>query len=293
MSVPRHSRPRRFARLIAAASVGAACAIGARAQAADASDGAADAGLARKQACVDDFTAGQTLRAEHALRAARVKLVACAQEACPAAVRKDCGELLAQVDAALPTIVPRARDGAGHDLVDVAVRLDGEPVLAKLDGRALALDPGAHVVRFERAGADTVEVKIVVAEGEKLRNVDATFALPRRASTPTIAREGPPAGAWVLGGVAVVGLASFVYFGLDGRGDVLSLRESCGGACRQSDVDAAHRKLVVADVALGVTLISGGLATWLFLRDRPAERSAWVDVLPIAGGGVATIGGRF
>jgi hypothetical protein len=273
------------------------------------SAGSVDEDRARKQACVDDFTAGQTLRGDHALRAARAKLVACAQEACPAAVRKDCAALLEQVDAALPSVVARARDGEGHDLVDVSLRVDGEPAAARLDGKAIPLDPGAHVIRFERAtgandangaaGPQSVEVKIVLSEGDKLRAVDATFPVPTRPpidDRPRASRAGPPAGAWILGGVAVVGLGSFAYFGLKGRSEILSLRERCDGACPQDEVDAAHRKLIVADVSLGVGLVTGGLATWLFLRERPAEQHARidrVDFVATPGGGVALIGGRF
>lgn len=269
---------------------------------------AEDASVARKRACVDDFTAGQTLRGEHALRAAREKLVACAQEACPAPVRKDCSALLEAVDAALPSIVPRARDAAGRDLLDVSVRVDGAVVATRLDGHAIVLDPGSHTIRFERGGrapeaaggsggtGDFAQVTVVLAEGEKLRVVDAVLpasSVPRRDSTPLVARPGPPAMAWVFGGVAVVGLSSFAYFGLKGRSEVLDLRASCAGSCDPADVDAARRKLLIADVSLGVTLLTGGLATWLFLRERPATTSAWVDVVPMAGGGVAVLGGRF
>jgi hypothetical protein len=46
-----------------------------------------------------------------------------------------------------------------------------------------------------------------------------------------------------------------------------SLKNGCGAtkSCAQSDVDAAHTKLVVGDIGLAVALVAGGLTAWSLL----------------------------
>jgi hypothetical protein len=72
----------------------------------------------------------------------------------------------------------------------------------------------------------------------------------------------------VFSGIAVLGGASFAYFGLRGHSELSDLRASCLGHCAQDDVDRAWSKLVVADVSLGVGVVAAGVAAWLFLMPR-------------------------
>jgi hypothetical protein len=61
-----------------------------------------------KAACAHAAEDGQRLRTEGKLREARESFTACAAERCPALVRSDCSGWLAEVEAAVPTVVIRA-----------------------------------------------------------------------------------------------------------------------------------------------------------------------------------------
>ena len=71
----------------------------------------------------------------------------------------------------MPTVVLAARLPNGADEVDVRVLVDGKPLAQRLDGRAVELEPGDHLLSFQPgvAGAAPVEMRVVVREGEKGR----------------------------------------------------------------------------------------------------------------------------
>ncbi len=271
-----------------------------------------------KEACVAASDAAQKHRAGKKLVAARKELLVCAQDECPAVVKKDCADWLADVDASLPTVVVAAKDAAsGGDLVDVRVLIDGELLAERIDGAALPVDPGPHTIRFEPKTGKAVEQQIVVKEGERNRLVSVTLGepapapdpapAPAPAPAPDVTRDVPPAvqgtptAAWILGGVGVAALGSFAYFGLTGRSDVKELRDTCAPDCAKSDEDAARNKLLIADVSLAVSVVSLGIATYMFLTTPSAPTKSTtsakatfrIDAAPVLGGGVAFLGGSF
>src|SRR5882724_84046 len=91
-------------------------------------------------------------RNDHNLRAARAQLLVCAASACPADVRTECTRRVAEVNAAMPTVVFAAKDQTGKDLAAVKVTMDGEPLADRLDGTALSVDPGEHSFVFDAEG---------------------------------------------------------------------------------------------------------------------------------------------
>jgi hypothetical protein len=258
-----------------------------------------------KQACISASEKAQQLRADSKLSASREQLLSCARDVCPAVVRKDCARWLAEVEEALPTIVLAAKDSAGHDLGGVKVTVDDKPFADKLEGKAQPIDPGSHVFKFEREGGPTVSETVLVREGEKNRIVSVTFpspgdgasanVTPNKTDNPalptTTTRTVSPA-AWVLAGVGTAAFVSFAYFGLSGRSQASDLRSSCAPTCPQNDVDSVKTKLLVADVSLGISLISFGVATYLFLNPSTTE-SRTVSFTPLPGGGALALAGRF
>jgi hypothetical protein len=120
-------------------------------------------------ACIAANEQAGPLRRAGKLREARKQLRDCSAPSCPTAVQKDCIAGAAQVDADVPTIAFSVQDGAGNDLSAVQVSLDGEVIGTKLDGKAIEVDPGEHLFRFESAGQPTIEKRIVTVEGEKNR----------------------------------------------------------------------------------------------------------------------------
>lgn len=186
------------------------------------------------EACLDAYDGNQRLRRAGELRAARAQLLVCSQTACPDPIRKECMRWLAEVDAAMPSVVFAAQDASGHDLGAVRVEVDGVVVLEKLDGRAIALDPGERTVRWTSTSGSTVERRVVIREAQKRRLIEVQFApeptvdaaspasSASSASSNAKVQSSPaerddhrevPTEAWVFGGIGAAGLASFVFFG--------------------------------------------------------------------------------
>ncbi len=254
-----------------------------------------------KQACIAASEKAQQLRADSKLMSSREQLLSCARDVCPAVVRKDCARWLAEVEEALPTIVLAARDGAGHDVAAVKVTVDDKPFADKLEGKAQPIDPGSHVFKFEREGGPSLTETVLVREGEKNRIVSVTFAAPSdgaAAAAPGKSDAALPGervvnpAAWVLGGVGVAAFASFAYFGISGRSRASELRSTCAPGCAESDVDSVKSKLLIADVSLGVSVVSLGIATYLFLNPTRSESKS-VSFSPLPGGGALHLSGSF
>ncbi len=188
-----------------------------------------------KQACITASESAQQLRMDGKLVEAQKRLVECASDACPGAVRADCASWLSQVNALMPSIVLVARDGTGEDLADVNVTMDGKPFATKLDGKSLSVGPGEHVFRFERAGEAPVVKKVIVREGETARKVEVTLGAHAAVGTASTSDEpkkstGPGVLPWIIVGVggAAVATGLVLYF-VPGQ----SVPPDCGnGTCK-------------------------------------------------------------
>jgi hypothetical protein len=230
-----------------------------------------------KQRCLDAYAKSQPLRRDGKLSEARQELLLCARDPCPKQLQPDCVGWLEEVDRALPSVILRATDARGNDVSDVSVSLDGKPFVSRLDGRALSVDPGSHVFRFERTGKAPVEQSIVIREGEKRRRVvvqlEAPVEKPRpSAAQPAAASSGPPWTAYALGGVGIVALGTFAYFGLSGVSDRNQL-DNCKPNCSSSAVERVDRKFWVANIALAVSAAALGGATVIFLSHSNDKRA--------------------
>ncbi len=265
-----------------ALAIGVALLVGASSVRAD---GAPD-----KASCAAAHERGQIERKDGRLLAARESFAYCAQRTCPALARSDCTSWLAEIDAAIPTLVLAATlDGkAVHDM---RVLVDGAVVLEHADsGATLSVDPGARRLRVELAGAKARESAVVVASGEKNRAVvvdlvseqapepppppveprpspterpsapspkpsDEPATAPRRSAVPAI----------VAGGASIAGFTVFAVLGLRGVAEENRLRRDCKPSCDPHDVDALVTGYHVADVALLVGIAAAGVAAVLYL----------------------------
>src|SRR5262245_60043096 len=115
------------------------------------SAGPASAGDDEKERCASAAERAQVLRDEGKLKDARESLLVCVQPACPPAVRTSCEPWLESVERAMPTIVLAARDASGAEITGVRVEIDGMVATDRLDGKAIAIDPGQHAFRFNWA----------------------------------------------------------------------------------------------------------------------------------------------
>ena len=202
---------------------------------------------------------------------------------------------MGEIKTAMPTIVFEFKDGAGNDLDDVKVTVDGQLGGNRLGGAALAADPGEHTFVFETAGQPAVKKRYVLREGEKDRRERVTFgstvaAVPAAAEAAPqppasiIAQSpgaAPPASdssgglgtqrivAIVVAGVGVVGLGVGIGYGLDS----LSKHNSAKGACPDnpcstmtgvnlwSDAVSAGN-YSTAGFIVGAVGLAGGAALW-------------------------------
>jgi hypothetical protein len=265
-----------------------------------------------KQQCLAASDQGQSLRDDGKYRRAREAFSTCARDVCPNIVRRDCMKWLADLEQSSPSVVVGAKDDKGSDLVDVTVLVDGAPLVSHLDGKPTLVDPGEHSFRFETSGFPPVEQRVVIHAGEKSRLLAVQFgtpAAPAAAVTPAAAApstaaaeqgrspQGTRASAWVFGGIAVVAFGTEAYFGLTGLSDRSNLKaQPCAAtaSCPQSSVDSIRTKFTVADIALGVGIVSTAISAYLFIAAPSATAPATaVDVMPVPGGAAMSVAGRF
>jgi hypothetical protein len=279
---------------------------------------AAHADPPTKEQCVDANTQAQKLRRESKLTAARQALVSCSDPACPAMVRSDCTTRLDEATKAQPTLVIDVKNRAGDDLVDVKVTLDGQPFPVRLDGTAVAMDPGPHTMTFEAPGFDPVTKSLVLKETEKdrrervvLRKASVATSEPAPSgSSSSLPDEPPPLDetsrgfgtqrwlALAVGGVGLAGVAVGSVFGLKASSEWSAQQSACGSASSCPDHASAvtHHANLTTDGAIstwsfiggGVLLASGGL---LFLTAPRAYKppSTGLVVVPAAGPGTVAV----
>lgn len=238
--------------------------------------------------CLSATESSLTLRNQHKLRDARAQLLICSAATCPSDIRQECVRRVAEVNAAMPTIVFEVKDAAGNDLTGVRVDMDGGVLAEHLEGTALSIDPGAHTFTFTRASDPPVQKVFVIREGEKDRRErivlgpTAVAAVP--APAPAMATPAPaappaaPASAWtgrrvgglVLAVVGVAGLGVGAGYGLAAMSRHDEAQKACPrAACPdQQGVDlwnSAHSAGTISTVAFiaGGVALAGGAVLWL------------------------------
>ena len=227
--------------------------------------------------CVLHNNDGAQLRDDRHLLAAREAYRACITEhECPAIVRSECDAALADIKAAMPTLLVAVVDSQGHDLADAALKVDGRPVV--LDGSSIEVDPGAHEL-VASSGSLSSRLQLMAIESDRSRHVELVLRSPPQKPTsnrpvlPVVRSNWP---AYALGGVAALGAVSFGYFGINGTAGSRDL-QSCKPYCDASAVTRVRNEYQVADISLGVSLValvSAGYWLWSAPKHAPAELSA-------------------
>lgn len=236
-------------------------------------------------ACFTSYEQTQSLRKSGKLRDARQQALQCARDVCPTALSKDCARWAAEIDVSIPSVVFEAHGPDGAELVQVKVFMDDALLVERLDGKAVEVEPGAHVFRFEDAKGEgePVTVQSVVREGEKNRKVAAAFGGGEsEGSAPVVDSGGHamkasrpvPVATYVFGGVGAAAIATGVVFAIYGTSQKSDL-DACKPGCAPGDVNAMTRSFAVADVAFGVGIVSSAAAVYLYLtRPRVTSRAA-------------------
>jgi hypothetical protein len=245
-----------------------------------------------KDECIDANEAAQPLVKAGKLIDARQELLVCVAASCPGPIRQDCTQRLADVQAKTPTIVFVVTDDAGHDVSAVSVTIDGRPFVERLDGTAVAVDPGEHRFVFEAAGLAPQRQTFVLHEGDKDRR--EAIVLGAAAAAPAAAGDGSAqrVAGLVLGGTGIAGLVLGGVFGVLTKTTYdHALSTECNGnpnGCGPSGVSdgsAAHTQSVVSTVGFvaGAALLAGG-ALLYFTAPRDRGVTVTASMAPGAAG---------
>lgn len=241
--------------------------------------------------CLKAHENAQLLRLDSKLVQAKRALAACAVQACPSAVRDDCTEWMSQVVTATPSVVLAASSERG-DETQVRVLMDGSELTRRIEGRAIELDPGAHVFRFELSPYAAVEQKVVLREGERGRVVTVRFARERPephallppapganvASAP--AHRPVPWITYALGGASLAAIGSATAFGLIALNERSDKLDSCAPLCDGRETRDVERPALAADISVAVALISGGAALYTYWTRPEVALGRWLAKEP-------------
>jgi hypothetical protein len=150
-------------------------------------------GAGREEAvtCSSNYQSGLDREQSGHLIEASELFLACAKEAC-GTLLQECGSKHIQLAAEIPSIVPVVTDHRGQPNVDVEVKMDGEVLTSKLDGRALRIDPGAHEFAFSTTnGGVFATQKLMILQGQRNRLISASLPGPKRERKAPVASSDP------------------------------------------------------------------------------------------------------
>lgn len=262
--------------------------------------------------CFDAALQGQMLRDQHKLIEAQAQFHLCAHPQCPTGMRSDCAGWLDAVERSMPTVVLAATDGAGASITDVAVQMDGRPVMAGLDGTAIDVNPGMHKFRFERPDGSTAERIVQVNEGEKSLQIGVVieaFPAPAQPLKPPSA-EGPGVQrvlGLTAGALGVAGVIAGSVFGLATASKIAEQKSDCppsgctsvsGHALAVTDHSTAVTDGTISTVSFvagGALAVTGALLFFTASGGSSKPQQPGLAVLPGAwpGGGSLLLRGEF
>jgi hypothetical protein len=285
-----------------------------------------------QNACAAAYKTAQQREEAGRLIEARALLVSCAKTSCGMTLMEQCAAMHTQLESDLPTFLPVVTDDGGASRLDVEVRVDGEVVTSKLDGRPLAIDPGAHDITFTTDGGSSHDqkfalvttVKVKIDARDRGRAIAITLPSSSRESAPAVTKavepvtsekpvvagvvgvaapaeppkQGRSAFPYVLGGAGILAIGAGALMTVWGRSDNARLAE-CSPNCSQRSIDHIQTMYVAADISLGAGVVALGVATVLLVtrskEAKPAARAAYgIDVKPTpSGGAFTTLSGSF
>jgi hypothetical protein len=250
--------------------------------------------------CLLAYEDGQRLRQAGDLVASADRLLSCGGPACPVRMQGDCQRWLDEVRRSIPTVVFRVRDAAGTLLTNARVSIDAGP-WQRLEGRAILMNPGEHMVVFAHPQYHPLRTPVFVTEGEKLEPHDVVLERVSGAAAAPDAKPGsgaalasqryvdpgeaPPGSAappgparislaWPVaaGTLGALGGAGFAFFGLAAKRGERDL-ERCTPDCAQAQVDGVKSDYLVSHVSLGVGIVGVAAAALLLLlrTDDPSD----------------------
>lgn len=220
-----------------------------------------------KQQCLDAHVQSQEAKLNKKLRIARKHLEVCSNPICPLLVRKDCTPWLTEVQGQIAKLQLQV-SASGLSAQEIRATLDGESIPVR---EVIEIDPGEHSLQVQAPGFVHHAAKVKVEPGQRYE-LDVVLQPDSTAKRSGKAHAAP----LIFGGIGVVGLGAFTYFGLKGWSGEDELKR-CKPLCDPVRVDEVSRTYILADVGLGVGVITLGAAAYLWLR-KPTEPA--VSVVP-------------
>jgi hypothetical protein len=250
-----------------------------------------------KETCPQASERAQRMLDERRMLEARAAFLSCAQDSCPAAVRRDCRAQLDEIKKTLPSIVIHVTEKSS-DIAHGAVTLDGAKI-GELDGRVLEVDPGTHKVHVELPDGRAFDRQVIVASGEQSRAV--TFDVNAPASP--VMESGPShvasSGGWtavraigftgiIVGSVGVVlgGIFLGVTFSNISAAGTNNPNECVGRPNQQQCIDAldtakTDQNIAIAAGVSGLVILGAGIVMFALGGNKPPA-SSW-NVAPMVG----------
>jgi hypothetical protein len=228
------------------------------------------------RACTAAYESAQERERSGHLIEAKESFLTCAKETCGTFLEQECTARYARLNADIPSVVPMVTDDAGAPRVDVAVTMDGEPLISRLDGRAVPVNPGMHEFVFSAGGKVFSRQKLLIGQGQRNRAISTSLRSAEKRAQERM-------------------VDALTYWGRKDN-DMLA---QCSPNCPQSSVDHIHRLYVSADVSLGVGIAALGAAYWVFAASRskseekPADEAYLFTVQPTSSGAFAAVSGSF
>lgn len=196
------------------------------------------------------------LRDQGKLLDARGQLALCAASTCPDAIQQACRGRIAELNAAIPTIVFDVKDALGRDLPDVKLSVDGKPA-GTVGVTAIPLDPGQHTFRFEAAGHPPAEKTLVMREGEAEKR-EAVVIGEIEQPTPKTATSHRKLLGVVVGGAGVAAMGAAGVLALVAKSSYDGAQGCSGSQCTNRDgFNTSNSARSLGDVAT-VLLVAGG-----------------------------------
>ncbi len=230
-----------------------------------------------KAECVRSHVAGQERRLEGKLLEAQREFRICARAGCPEVVARQCVPWLQELEQRIPTVVIAIQDQTGADVRGTTVLLDSQPWPEARTGRAVALDPGEHVVAVRGDGFESVSQRVMVREGDRARRITLRVAT-RTQAEPAPRDQAEPSGspviAYVLGAVGIAALATGGYLFVTARSDAQELRDECAPHCGESEVDDVRTRLRWATVAGAIGVVSLGAGGYFLIAGAGSPSGA-------------------
>lgn len=213
----------------------------------------------------------------------------------------------------IPVLVVEVRGVSSTD-PRLGVSLNGRPLSVDQLARALSVNPGTYRVAGSMGGERNTTTEVTLVPGQTRRVVlnmtpepsdplaaEAALAVPAGVESPSAARRGPPALAYIAGGVGVIGIGAGVVTGILANNKYDEAERHCGedqrcpvGSPGLDAADAFRTWRLASSVSYGVGAagIAAGVVLWLTASDS-SESEPVGTIEPWGNANTAGIRGTF